>query len=331
MPLSNGFANTHEWLNAVINASVGRSIDRRLLVRGAAGADEQQTTADVWGGFMVPEEMAPTLSEVGVFDPTINLVTTIPMGSGRVKIPGRDDKTHTTSQTGGFTVDARTETQAETATRGAVDAVYLEAHSYTGLVYSTNELLEDSPIAASLLIRRGLAEQLGHHLLDQKLNGSGVGQLEGILNSPCKVTVSRGARDVFNMIGRAWRYDQCIWLANNANFAEFVAGAYEVLGSNSDRPAYSEVNNTVCGRPIYLTEFLPTGDSADSVVLWQPSEYLLGVRAETFRQSFYVRFAENESAFSFVWRGDGRMWWRSALTPKNGANTLSPVVTLDAA
>jgi hypothetical protein len=47
-----------------------------------------------------------------------------------------------------------------------------------------------------------------------------------------------------------------------------------------------------------------------------------------FQESIHVRFAQNEKAFRATTRNDGQLWWRTALTPKKGANTLSPVVTL---
>ena len=44
----------------------------------------------------------------------------------------------------------------------------------------------------------------------------------------------------------------------------------------------------------------------------------------------HVRFENHEQVFKFWTENAGAPWWRSALTPKNGANTLSPFVTLAA-
>lgn len=318
----------HNWLTDVREATLGDPM-ASLRLRNAAGSDEQSIVSDPYGGYLVPEQWRPTLQEVGLYDPTIDLVTTLPMSTGTMNVPARADKTHTTSQTGGFTVTPRSETQAATASRGEVELVTLQAHSLTGLVYSTTELVMDNPAAAGLLIRRGLAEQLGYYLLDKKINGTGVGELEGIVNSPCAISATRDDSQLFEMVARSWRFDRSIWLANPDAFETMIVEAHST-GTNGDNFPYSPMNHTICGRPLFLTEFCPAVASKGSVILWQPSEYLLGVRNEILTESIYVRFAEHENAYRFVCRCDGRMWWRSALTPKNGAATLSPVVVLAA-
>jgi len=59
------------------------------------------------------------------------------------------------------------------------------------------------------------------------------------------------------------------------------------------------------------------------------SEYLDGTyQPLQGAERIHVRFLENERAFRFTMRNAGAPWWRSPLTPKNGANTLSPFVTL---
>jgi hypothetical protein len=63
------------------------------------------------------------------------------------------------------------------------------------------------------------------------------------------------------------------------------------------------------------------------LVTW--SEYIEGT-LEGFggAESIHVRWSENERAFKFWTRNAGAPWWRAALTPKNGASTLSPYITL---
>lgn len=316
----------HNWLDDVRGATLGDD-HAKMRLFNAAGSDEQSIVSDPHGGFLVPEEWRPSLEEVGLYDPTIELVTTVPMSTNVMNVPARVDKTHTTSQTGGLTTVSRSETQSATSSRGEVELVTLQAHSITGLVYSTTELVDDNPAAAGLLIRRGLAQQLGYYLLDKKINGTGVGEPEGILNSPCAVTATRGATGLYLMAGVSWRLDQSIWLANPEALEPTIAAAHKA-GTNSDNFAYRD--GLILGRPLFLTEFCPATTAAGDVILWQPSEYMLGVRNEILTESIYVRFAEHENAYRFVCRCDGRMWWRSALTPKNGAATLSPVVVLAA-
>ena len=42
----------------------------------------------------------------------------------------------------------------------------------------------------------------------------------------------------------------------------------------------------------------------------------------------HVRFTNDETVHKFVQRVDGQPWLDSAITPRNGTNTLSPYVAL---
>jgi hypothetical protein len=50
------------------------------------------------------------------------------------------------------------------------------------------------------------------------------------------------------------------------------------------------------------------------------------MRAES---SPHVKFQNDITAYRVTERADGRGWLQSAITPKNGSNTLSPFVTLE--
>ena len=61
------------------------------------------------------------------------------------------------------------------------------------------------------------------------------------------------------------------------------------------------------------------------------SYYVVADRqAVTMAASEHVRFTNDEMVWRFVERIDGRPWIDSALTPRNGSNTLSPFVNLAA-
>lgn len=336
------------WLRDVRDVEFG---DRRARIRlmNTQGSDEQATVNDAYGGFLIPELWLPTIKEVGYFDPTVNLVQNVRMATNRVNVPARVDKNHSTllagTVTGGINMTNRTETQDGSYTRGEVELVTLECHSVTGLVYSTEELLNDAPDAAAMLIRRGLAMQLGAYSINKKINGNGAGEPEGILNAPCKVAVTRAtannvhANDLADMLGRCWNIKESIFLAHPATMPFLLETAttttlnnfFETWGwefsPEGERMAYTPP--ALGSVPVFFTEFCQSdvGTQGD-IILFQPSEYLWGLRSETFSESIAVRFAANERAFRYVCRCDGRIWWRSALTPADGSNTLSPVVTL---
>jgi len=50
----------------------------------------------------------------------------------------------------------------------------------------------------------------------------------------------------------------------------------------------------------------------------------------TMASSMHTRFTTDETEFRVTSRLDGRPWIDSALTPRNGSNTLSPFINLAA-
>ncbi len=308
-------------------------------VKNAAGSDEMSTITP-YGGGLVPEQLIPDLQQVGTIDPTHAHVFQIPMETKSVMVPARVDKDHSNSVAGGFRVYSRTETQSLTSSRGEVEQINLFAESQDAYSYSTEELVEDSPIAAAAFIRAGLRLAFAGWRLDKKINGTGVGQPEGILNTPCKISVTRSTAndlakaDVDAMLGRTWNMQEAMFLAH-PNAAEKLAASSQyrggrwvtTVGLSPEITSYSPPH--YAGIPVYYTEFCTAdiGTEGD-LILFQPTQYLWGVRSEQIDESIHVRFINHERAFRFTCRCDGRMWWRSALTPASGGNTLSPVVVL---
>ena len=83
------------------------------------------------------------------------------------------------------------------------------------------------------------------------------------------------------------------------------------------------------GRPCIFTEFASTLGTVGDLILGNWSEYLEGIyQPMQTAESMHVRFVNHERTFKFWTRNAGQFWWKSALTPQNGANTLSPIVTL---
>jgi HK97 family phage major capsid protein len=339
-----GFADDHEFLLKVMQAGITGHVDERLMpLRAAVGSDEQSGVADEFGGYAVPTSMIGGLLTVGrEIDPTQGRTRFIPMQTPVVELLARTDKNHTTSVSGGITVTRRPETVSPTASRMQMEKISLRATTQMALTYSTRELLSDSPLSFAALVDGAQRDEMASEMLKERISGTGVGEPEGVLNSPALVSLTRAAAgnnidgaDVIAMRARSWRYSQCIWMANHdclPNLAEA-----HVAGTNSDvfffQPARGEdIPDMLLGRPIFFSEYMPTVALAGSIALVNWGEYLTGtyqpVQGES---SIHVRFVNHEETFKLWMRNDGRGWWRTALTPNKGANTLSPFVTLAAA
>lgn len=341
-----GFRDHREFLCAVMDAgrNYGITDDKRLKYLATAGSDEQSTISDPYGGFLVPQGFSPNvLSVMAEADPIASRVTQIPMENAVVPINARVDKNHTTSVSGGLTVGRRAETQSATSSRMQFEQVTLNAQSLFGLAYASEELLARSPISFVAVLEAGFRDEFPAKLIDERLNGTGVGQFEGVINSDCIVSVAKetgqGAdtivyENIVKMRARCWGYGQAIWLANHDTAPQLMLLNQSVGTGGAivwQPSAREDMPDTLLGRPLFFTEFCDTvGDTGD-IVLGNWSQYLEGTLTPMQQaESMHVRFENHERTFKFWIENDGRCWWRSALTTKYSSNTLSPFVKLDA-
>lgn len=312
-----------------------------LRVRGAAGSDEQSTFADPYGGYLLPEAFQPTLMRVDPeMDPTQGMVTQVPMQVATVHMASRVDKNHSTSVSGGLRVYRRAEADTVTASRMELERITLHANSLMGISYATEELLTDSPLSFVAILQAGFSDEFDSRILQERLNGTGVGEFLGVMQSPALISVTRQTAseidylDIVNMMSRCWRYQNAVWIANHDTIPQLAqmnlvvgAGGSAIFVMN----AANALPSTLMGKPLFFSEYLQTLGTAGDILLCNWSQYLEGTyQPLSSAESIHVRFVQAERAFRFMIRNDGAPWWRSALTPKNSATTLSPYVTLAA-
>lgn len=339
-----GFATPRELLTCIMETSQsGMFTDDRLKPLCAAGSDEQSTFADPYGGFLIPEGFTPNLlSTANEADPLAGRTTMVPMALPSISFPARVDKDHSTSVSGGLTVSRRAEGDTVSPTRMEFEKVKLEAHMLFGLAYATEELLERSPISFITLLEAGFRDEFSAKILDERLNGTGVGEYEGIMTSPALITIAKESgqvadtivfKNITKMRARCWRYGNAIWLANHDTLPTLVELNQPVGtgGVTVWHPSGREDHPDILfGRPIFFTEFTQTVGDLGDIILVNGAEYLEGTLSGLrSAESIHVRFINHERTFKFWMENDGRSWWRSALTPKRGA-TLSPFVALAA-
>jgi HK97 family phage major capsid protein len=347
-----GFGSPKEFFGTVADLAArneaGRKAaeDPRVKYLATAGSDEQSGQSDPYGGLLVPVGMSGGVRSTGADrNPLLGAVTQVPMQTRSVEIIARVDKNHSSSVSGGLSVSRRDETDGITSSRMEMEKITLKATGLFGLAYSTRELMQDSPQSITALLQQGFADEFPATIYEEMISGNTPGKLEGIINTPATISVAKesmqtadtiNGTNLLKMRERAWRYGEgSFWLANYDTLRQLIA-AHSTL-TNDDYPLFihgngTDVPDTLLGRPIYFNEFCSTlGDLGDIILVSQPAQYLYGVyqplRSE---ESMHVRFENHEQVFKFWTENAGAPWWRSALTPKNGANTLSPFVTLAA-
>lgn len=316
------------------------------VIQAAAGSDEQGTYADPYGGFAV---RAPGVTDFALgaveSDPTVGRTLVLPMDAPELGVVARVGTTHSTSVTAGLEVVRTPETTTRASTRMKLERVNLSASSLFGFSYATEELLDAGTAAFAAILAAAYRDEFGSKIFREKLTGTGAGEYLGALNSPAKIEVAKEsgqaadtiqAANVVKMSARVWGYNRSIWLANHDTREQLAQAAYVVEGSIGGgivpvfQPARSEFEpDMLWGRPCFFSEHMPAlGDAGDlACINW--SQYLEGVyQPLESAESVHVRWSEHERAFKFWLRNAGAPWWRAALTPDNGANTLSPIVTL---
>lgn len=341
-----GFKNHTDQLSAIMKAGQTGIVDNRLKPLAAAGSDEQSGHTDPYGGFLLAPAFAPgILSVPAEIDPTAGRVTALPMQNSRIIINARVDKNHTSSVSGGLTVARVPAAKAATTSRQEFEQVELVAHDLVGAAFATSRILKESPASFMALMQAGFGDEFAAKKLDERLNGSGAGEFQGVINADCTIVVSKEQaqtadtilfENVNKMAARCWRYGSSIWLVNHDALPQ-VTTLYMPIGTGGERvPIYAPGNEdapfgTLLGRPIFPTEFCRTvGDKGD-IVLGNWSQYLEGnFGGVEEARSIHVRFLEREECFLFVEMNDAKPWWRSALTPKYSTTTLSPFVVLQA-
>ena len=312
-----------------------------LKILAAVGSDEQATFKDSLGGFLVPEAFIPRVLQLEPEgDPMGALTTKIPMESSTIVIPARVDKNHSSSVSGGLTVARKEESTAAVTSKMSLEQVRMTATSLFGVSYVTEELLTDSFVSFAAILQAGFSDEFTSHIIDERINGTGVGEFEGVLTSPALITITAEPSQVattlvyenlVKMRARCWRYSKAIWIANHDTLPQLMTMTLAVgTGGQAmwQQSAREDAPDMLFGRPIFFTEYAKTLGTAGDIILGVWSEYLEGTLQNLqSAESIHVRFLEHERTFKFWLRNAGACWWRSAFTPKNGS-TLSPFVDL---
>lgn len=362
-----GFKSPREFMGAMVSSYSRRkitdsrlkplaSIDNQGLIfyernasgvlqpKAAVGTDEQAVFSDPNGGFLVPEQFTPTLLRIEPEDdPMGGRTMRMPMQSPTVRMPARVDKDHSTSVAGGLTVSRKPESVAGATSQMKFQQVVLEASSLFGGAYVTEELLQDSPLSFAAILSAGFSDQFTYFLVNERLNGTGVGEFMGIMNSPCLITIAKENaqaaktivyQNVLKMRAQCWRYERAVWIVNHdcipalaqMNLAVGTGGIPLFIQS-----AKEDVPDTLMGRPIIYSEYTQTLGTLGDIVLGVWDQFLEGIyQPLQSAESIHVRFLNNERTFKFWLRNAGAPWWLSSLKTKNSSNNLSPFLTLAA-
>jgi len=329
-------------------AEVSEPLARYVKAAKAAGMNE---AVDSEGGYLVPTEHSTMLLEKSLEDSIVRpRAQVVPMGSSSIKIDAVKDANRTSTLFGGVRIYRTPEGGKKESSKPALSQVQLNLNKLTGLCYVTDELLQDSPQSIEALVNRLFPEAMRYKQDTEYLTSNGAGCPLGALNAanPSILAITKEAgqgadtivvENVLKMYARCYGKNNAVWVANHDAFVQLATMVLKV--GTGGVPVWLPGNNTgiagapqgtLLGRPLILSELVPTvGDQGD-LSLCDFSQYLIGERAGEGLQtasSIHLRFDYDETAFRFTFRNDGQPWWLSTLTPVNGA-TMSPFVVIEA-
>lgn len=295
------------------------------------------------GGFLIPEQLRSELLMMELEDGVmLGRVTTFPMTTKTLTVPQVDVTSHASSLFGGVITYWVYEAETMTESQAAYAVTKLEANTLTGLARIPNENMADTnhlDAYFSAVFPPAMTFEKDYRFL----KGTGVGQPLGMLEAPGRVTVAKesgqaAATVVYENITKMYSRmlpsskRRAIWVVAPDVMPQLMEMALSVGTGGAPvwlTNATAGPPVTIFGRPVFESEKVPTLGTEGDISFIDPAFYLHGDRqAATMESTPYEKWVQNVTSFKIVERLDGRPWFKSALTPKNGGSTLSPVVTL---
>lgn len=300
------------------------------------------------GGFLVPENLRSQLLQIALEMSVVRpLATVVPMDSARVPFPMIDSTTNSGSVFGGMVAYWGEEGVALADSSPKFGRAVLDAKKLTGLSAVPNELLQDSIVSFSALIESLWPQALAFSEDAAFMSGTGAGEPLGFMGSGNSAAIAVAAEagqaadtivyeNIVKMYSRMLpsSLSKAVWIASPDALPELFTMALAVGTGGGPifiSNAAGAAPMTIFGRPLIVSEKAGAlGDRGD-ISFVDLSYYLVGDRQTmTADSSTDFNFGSDKTTFRIIQRVDGRPWLKSAITPRNGGNTLSPFVELAA-
>ena len=212
----------------------------------------------------------------------------------------------------------------------------IRAWSLEGYVDVSNQALADmTPEGEELLVKlfgRAAAWQAEYGFLQG--TGTDNGQPLGVINAPGAYQYARAAPNAIatadiagmagHMIPEGWFSG--IWACEPSCLPQLVVLSTFFLNQSPAEDGGGSIGNLL-GRPVYVTEKLPTLGKTGDLVLFDPSMYVVGVRQEVIVDADpHSLFQTNQTVFRVWLRVGGAPWLDRQVTLASGTKASSIVV-----
>jgi HK97 family phage major capsid protein len=334
------FGSLGEFVSAVIKAEprVDGRVNQKLL-RAATGMGEGNP---IDGGFLVQSDMSARLIEP-LFQPNgdaiLSRVNTTNVSGNGLTFHAIAETSRATTSWGGIAMYWLGEGDAKTPSQPALRKVELKLKKIAGLMYLTDELMEDAA-ALSSRIERGFQVALRSAIIKSIVSGTGAGQPLGLLNSSAKISItgSGGAATIVtdDVLAMRERLDpnaiSPVWLYNPTCYKQLfqlqvglgTAGAL-VSGQNIQSGPMQQM----LGIPLVPCPWCSVLGTVGDLILTDLGQYeFIQKGGPQVAYSIHVKFIYDETAMRIVYRCDGQPSVISATTLEDATTTVSPIVVL---
>jgi HK97 family phage major capsid protein len=331
-----GFESVGEILQALYKRSKGEGMDPRLEpLQVRAGVNELTPSQ---GGFAVPEQLVYKSFTENLEDTVLlQLCDKVPMTTDKLGIPIFGDDSHSSSSPFGIVWDQIPES-GDFGSFQSVPFKKLQLHAYkSGALFSaSNEWLSDADPAMRARLENIFQASLRWYVESKLWTGTGSGQALGALVgdgalSIVKETGQQADTITTENIVKMWAklrpgsHARAIWVANPTTFPQLatlsigIGTGGSVVSLLQPSGLAAGPATSILGRPLHLTEHVPTLGDAGDICLLDPMLYVLGDRKSIIVDaSPHIRFQYDETAFRVQARFDGQPALSSTLTMANG-------------
>ncbi len=295
------------------------------------------------GGFLVPVELLvgvdACLAERGLFH---RLAYQQPMVSRECDVPAFDlTVAHAAGDSplfGGMTAAWQEELKKLPATAPAFSSAKLVASNLQATVNVSNQLMADGGEALGAYLERAFAELILWKVEYACFQGSGVGMPLGIVNAPATNQVARQTTNVVSQTDLAnmeaglipAAYPDSVWACHPTVKSTLMLQANANWTVNMVPGDEHGLCGYIGGRPLYVSEKLPTLGSTGDICLFDPCLYVLGRRWLEICSTPWEPNAWNtfSTTFRIIWRGDGMPLPKGTCLLADNATTAGAFVAL---
>jgi len=123
-------------------------------------------------------------------------------------------------------------------------------------------------------------------------------------------------------------YKNAVWVASSEAIG-YIWTLEDTAGTNMFKPEETRAGGRLLGLPVMVSEHASQVGTLGDIMLVDWSQYLVGLRKDVvMERSAAPSWASDELDYRVVLRVDGQGTWQSAVTPKNGGDTLSWCVAI---